>query len=113
MGKRLIISENQFKRLKEILTEGNMHSNMVRKIKTELDSNYEPTQKFIRKGGEYFEKHMILIKADNEVIDPKDLFEYLKYKYKVGDDFIKQVIKDWFFSKISDDHRLSKNVTIS
>lgn len=108
MKKKLIITESQLGRL----YEGVLHSRIVRQMKEELDLNYEPIEKFVREGGEYNEKPMIRIKVDNEVITPKSLYEYMKYKYKMGDDFTKQVIRDWMYGNISDDFNLSKNVTM-
>jgi phosphomannomutase len=70
-------------------------------------------EKFVREGGDYHSQPMIMVKADEESITPKDLFEYLKHKYKMGDDFIKQVIRDWVHGEITDDFRLSKNVALN
>jgi hypothetical protein len=56
---------------------------------------------------------MIMVKADQEVITPKSLYEYLKYKYKMGEEFTKQVIRDWMYGKITDDYRLSKNTPMN
>lgn len=112
MKKKLIITESQLVRLKRAINENVVHSNMVKRMKEELDMNYAPVEKFVREGGEYFEKPMIMIKADEEVITPKSLCEYLKSKYKTGDDFTQQVIRDWVDGKITDDYRLSKNVTL-
>lgn len=109
---KLIINKSQLLNLKQNISEGLSHSNLVKRIKTELDMNYQPINKFIRKGGEYFDQLMIMVKADEETIKPKDLFEYLKSKYKVGDTFIKQVITDWINGEISDDYTLTKNVTL-
>lgn len=110
MKKRIIITESQYKRLEHILNESTAHSSVVKQMKTELDANYEPIEKYVREGGEYFEKPMVMVKADKESITPKSLYEYLKYKYKMGDEFTKQVIRDWMYGKISDDYLLSKNV---
>lgn len=112
MKKRLIITENQLNRLKVRLNE-TAHASLVKQMKAELDKNYTPIEKFVREGGEYFEKPMVMVNADEEAITPKALYEYMKYKYKVGEAFIKQVIKDWVFGKITDDYRLSKNVALS
>ena len=113
MKKKLIITEGQLQRLKTTLTENAMHSRIVKQMKEELDLNYEPVEKFVREGGEYFEKPMVKIKSDNEIISPKSLYEYMKHKYKMGDDFTKQVIKDWVYGKITDDYRLSKNIPMN
>jgi hypothetical protein len=110
--KKIKITEQQFKKLEEILTENAVHTNLVKQIKTELDANYSPTIKFVRKGGEYTEKPMVLVLADEEVISPESLFEYMKYKYKMNDEFIKQVISDWMFGRIDDNFTLSKNIAL-
>ena len=112
MAKKIKITETQLKVLKTNIVENTIHSNLVKQMKEELDANYAPIEKFVREGGEYFEKPMIQVKADEEVITPKSLFEYLKYKYKGSDDFIKQVIRDWVDGKISDTYELSKNVSL-
>jgi hypothetical protein len=81
-------------------------------MKTELDNNYRPIDKFVRQGGEYFEKQMIEVLADGEAITPKSLYEYLRYKYKGNDEFTKQVINDWVHGKIDDNYTLSKNIPL-
>lgn len=110
MKKKLIITESQFKR---IISEADIHGGMVKQMKEFLDKSYEPVEKFVREGGEYFEKPMIMVKADEEIISPKDLYEYMKYKFEMGNDFTKQVIRDWMFNKITDDYQLSKNVAMN
>jgi hypothetical protein len=110
--KKIKITEQQFKKLEMILSENAVHTNLVKQIKTELDANYLPTMKFVRKGGEYSEQPMVMVLADEEVISPESLFDYVKYKYKVKDEFIKQVISDWMFGKIGDNFILSKNVAL-
>lgn len=112
MKKKLIITESQLIRLENAINESAVHSNMVKRMKTELDANYEPVEKFVREGGEYFEKPMIMVKADEELITPKSLYEYMKSKYKTNNEFTKQVIRDWVDGKITDDFRLSKNVSL-
>ena len=110
MKKKLIITESQFKR---IISEADIHGGMVKQMKEFLDKSYEPVEKFVREGGEYFEQPMIMVKADEEIISPKDLLEYLQYKFEMGVEFTKQVIRDWMFNKITDDYQLSKNVALS
>jgi len=113
MRKKLIITESQFTKLKNFINENEVHTSIVKQMKQELDANYTPTEKYLRKGGDYWSTPMITVKVDGEVISPKSLFEYLSYKYKVSDDFTKQVIQDWMFGHITDDYRLSKNVPIN
>lgn len=112
MGKKLIISESQFIRLKKIISENDIYSGVVKQMKEFLDNNYEPVERFVREGGEYYQKPMVMVKVDEEIISPKDLYEYMKYKFEMGDDFTKQVIRDWMFDKITDDYSLSKNVSL-
>lgn len=110
--KKIKLTESQLIRLESRLLENTAHSNLVKQIKTELDNNYKPTMKFVKKGGEYFEEPMILVLADEEIISAKSLFEYVKFKYKVNDEFIKQVISDWMYGKIDDSFTLSKNIAL-
>lgn len=86
---------------------------MVKKVVDDLDHNYEPIVGTYRKGGEYFEKPIVRIKADNDKITPKELFDYLKYKNKtLSDAFLKQVILDWVNGDIKD-YSLTKNVSMN
>jgi hypothetical protein len=111
--KKIIITEGQLGRLKNKLNEGSLQSMVVRQMKEDLDMNYSPVSKFMREGGEYYETPMIEIKVDGEIITPKSLYEYMKYKYKMGEEFTKQVIRDWMFGKITDDYTLSKNISMT
>jgi hypothetical protein len=117
MKKRLIITESQLTRLKAILKESAVVSIIVKKIKNELDRNYTPVMKVVRKGGEYFEKPMIMIKADEEVITGKEARDYIKHKLGYNDtnydNLIKQAIIDWANGAISDDYSLTKNIAIT
>lgn len=112
MGKKLIISESQYSRLKDYIYENNFHQILVGKLITDLNTNYEPMYGIMRDGGEYFQEPMIKVKVDGNEITVKDLYEYFKKKYKLGDEFIKQVISDWMFDNIKD-NTLSKNVAIN
>ena len=113
MNKKIIITESQLERLKQNIQEGEVYTKMVAAMKQDLDTNYEPLTGIKRKGGEYVETPMVKIKVDGENITPKALYDYMLYKYKMGEDFVKQVITDWMFGKITDDHRLSKNVALN
>lgn len=112
MGTKLIITEKQLDKLKERLNEQNAHESLVEKLERDLTMNYEPMLGIVREDGEYFEEAMVKIKADNTETNMKGLYEYFKKKYKLGDEFTKQVIRDWMFGKIKD-NRLSKNVPIN
>ena len=112
MAKRFIIKESQLIRLKKAISENSAHQLLVNKLLTDLNANYEPILGTKRVNGEYKDEPMVKIKVDNDTITPKELFDYFKKKYKFGDEFIKQTIKDWMFGKIKDD-TLSKNVPIN
>lgn len=112
MSKRLIITESQYKKLVQHINENNFHEKLVEKLVSDLNMNYEPMIGIVREEGEYFETPMIKIKVDESEITPAELYEYFKKKYKLGDDFTKQVIQDWVFGNIKD-NKLSKNVPIN
>ena len=130
MKKKLIITESQLERLKIILNEENRHALVVKQLKNDLDSNYEPIEKYVRQGGEYFPTAMVKSLTDEEEISVKDLYEYMKYRHGIGQEaidetndtpnnnkpskeFLKQVIKDWMFGKINDDYSLSKIIPLN
>ena len=130
MKKKLIITESQLERLKVILKEENTHALIVKQLKNELDSNYEPIEKYVRKGGEYSPTSMVKCLTDEEEISVKELYDYLKYKYGIGDEsidktddklikkvpskkFLKQVIADWVNGNIGEDYTLSKIIPIN
>lgn len=116
MKKRLIITESQLIRLEANLSESALIPIVVKKIKDELNRNYTPITKYIRKGGEYFEQPMIMIKADEEAITGEEVMNWLKSKLNYDsskDGVIKQTIIDWVDGKIGDNNTLSKSVTIT
>lgn len=112
MRKKIIITENQYKKLVEYINENKSHEYLVEKLVQDLNANYEPMIGIMRENGQYYEKPMVKIKVDNTEITPRQLFEYFKSKYNLGDEFTKQVIQDWMFGNIKD-NRLSKNVPIN
>jgi UDP-N-acetylmuramyl pentapeptide synthase len=108
MGVKLIITERQL----NVIKEDNFHTALVEKLVSDLNANYEPMLGVMREEGEYHEQPMIKVKIDDRSITPKELFEYFKKKYRLGNDFIQQVIKDWAFGTLKG-NKLSKNVTIN
>lgn len=112
MSTKLIITESQYNSIKKRLLENDFHAKLVEKLVMDLNTNYEPMLGIVREKGEYFEEPMIKNKIDNESITPKELYEYFRGKYKLGEAFTQQVIKDWMFGNIKD-NRLSKNVPIN
>ena len=112
MSTKLIITESQYNKLLNFINESNFHEKLVEMMVSDLDMNYEPMLGIMREEGEYFEEPMVRIKVDKSEISPKELFEYFKKKYKLGDDFTKQVIQDWMFGNIKN-NMLTKNVPIN
>lgn len=113
MARKVIISEKQLEKIANfIIVESNAKEILVKRIVTDLDMNYEPTKGTYKQGGEYFEESMIKNKVNGEMMTVKSLLDYLRYKYKLGDDFLKQIIKDWYNGNIDKTYILSKNVPI-
>lgn len=112
MSTKLIITESQYNKILNFINENNFHEKLVEMMVSDLDMNYEPMLGVMREEGEYFEEPMVRIKVDKSEISPKELFEYFKKKYKLGDDFTKQVIQDWMFGNIKN-NMLTKNVPIN
>ena len=110
MKRKIIISEIQYKRLKRQLNEDEYHGVMVKEISTDLSSNYDRALETYRDGNEFKKRKRFQSKIDGEAITPHNLLEYLKQKYDVSEDFLKQVMNDWVEDKIKD-NMLSKNVT--
>lgn len=113
MARKVIISENQLKMLKNHICEADAHETMVRRVVADLDLNYEPSQGTYKKGGEYHEQAMVLNKVNQELMTPKSLLDYMTYKHGLGAEFTQQVIDDWFKGNLENSNTLSKNVTIS
>ncbi len=113
MARKVIISENQLVMLKNHICEVDNHESMVRRVVADLDLNYEPSQGTYKKGGEYHEESMVLNKVNSELMTAKSLFDYMKYKYSLGDDFLQQLINDWYKGNLNDSDSLSKNISIS
>ena len=113
--KRIKITEAQGKMLAKLeINEASDYQLLVKKVVDDLNLNYEPIVGTYRKGGEYFEKPIVKIKADGQTTTPKELLDYLKFKHKsLGDKFLRQIILDWVNGKIDDDYSLSKNVSLS
>ena len=112
MAKKVIITEKQLSLIADYITETNQQEALIKRIKADLDLNYEPSRGTYKKGGEYFDEPMIMNKVNQELMTPKSLFDYMKYKYQLGDDFIKQIIDDWYNGNLDDYGRLSKNVSL-
>jgi hypothetical protein len=113
MKTKVIITETQLKTLKKFIHESSVHSDIVKEMVLELNANYTPTENYVKGGGEYSTKKMVKVNIDDELISPKALFDYFKFKYNMGSEFTKQVITDWINGKINDEYSLSKNVTLN
>jgi len=109
MRKKLIISEEQYKALEQVVNES-VHTDKVGKIVADLDKNYKKALETYRVGNEYKQRKVFEIIVDGELISPKDLLTYLKEKYDSSEDFLKQLLNDWCDGTIKDGS-LSKSVT--
>lgn len=113
MNTKLIITESQLERLQKRLIESTTFTSMVKKISEDLSANYTPTENFVREGGEYNSMPMFKVNVDEELISPKSLYEYMLSKYKMGESFTQQVIRDWYDGTITKDYMLTKNVPLN
>lgn len=113
MKKKLIITENQLKRITNFITEDTDHSVIVKQIEEDLNKNYRKVIETYREGNEYKKRRSFEIIFDGKIISPKNLLEYFKLKYPAyGVNFLKQVIKDWCDNKIKNG-MLSINIGIN
>lgn len=112
MKQKLIISEEQYNNLYKFITESSIYEDKVNEILKDLEMNYKKALEKYRDGNEYKQRKVFEIKADGDIISPKDLLIYLKNKYDVGEEFLKQLLDDWCHNKIKDG-RLSKNVSLT
>jgi hypothetical protein len=109
MAHKLIISENQYKKLKKFLFENTRHAAMVNTIIIDLNKNYNKVIETYRDGDEYKQRKSFEIIVDGRIITPRGLLEYLRKKYDVGEGFLMQLLEDWCNNKIKDGF-LSKNI---
>lgn len=111
--KKLIITETQYKVLKNLLSEGDYHI-VLDKVVEDLNKNYKKVTAVINNNNrDYIEEPRFEVKVDKSVISAKELLEYFKFKYheSCGEEFLKQVIDDWYHNRIKDG-LLSKNITL-
>ena len=110
--KKLIITETQYKTLKNLLSEGDYHI-VLNKVVEDLNKNYKKVTAVVNNNRDYVEESRFEVKADESVISAKGLLEYFKFKYheSCGEEFLKQVIDDWYHDRIKDG-LLSKNITL-
>ncbi len=111
MKTKLIITENQLKILSNLILEETNHSNIVKMIEKDLESNYRKAIETYRDGNDYSQRKCFEIIFDGQLISPEKLLEYFKLKYNYGVEFLKQVVNDWCDGKINNG-MLSKNVEI-
>lgn len=112
MSVKMIITERQLNILKKRLNESSVHENMVETMVKDLSANYKPMLAAIREDGEYHDVPMFEVIVDGNEITASELYEYMKKKYNTGDEFTKQVIKDWAFGTLKG-NQLSKNVAMN
>lgn len=95
----------------EIIKEAMARDTVVKKLSTELDSVYEPVQKYVRAGVDYKNGVMVKNKIDGQEISLAALRDYLSDKHGLDGKFVEQVIRDWVFGDIKDG-MLSSNIPL-
>ena len=113
MTRKVLISESQLKMLKDYICETDNHDIIVRRIVADLDLNYEPSQGTYKKGGEFYEESMVLNKVNQELMTAKSLLDYLKYKYKLGEEFLQQIVNDWYKGNLTNSTTLTRNIPLA
>ena len=113
MTKKIRITESQYNNLrKALIIEGDYHV-ILNNILEDLDKNYERVTAIVNDYNDYREEPRFKVKVDDSVTSAKQMLEYMKIKYHgvCGEDFLKQVIDDWYHNNINDGS-LSKNITL-
>lgn len=102
MGKKVIISETQYKMLETYLTESYDYQTLVEKIVEDLNKNYKKALETYEDkiAGDYNQRQVFEINVTGEIIDPLNLREYMQKKYNVGKKFMEQLLNDWCDGKI-------------
>ena len=111
MSVKMIITERQLEILKKHINENSYYENIVETMVKDLNMNYKPMVAAIREDGEYHDVPMFEVIVDGNEITSRELYEYMKKKYNMGDEFTQQVIRDWAFGTLKG-NRLSKNVAM-
>lgn len=112
MAKKIIITESQYNKLLSFINESDFHI-ILNNVLDDLNTNYKPVKAVVKNYHDYNEEPRIKVMVDDSVISDLDLLNYMKYKYHAlcGENFLKQVIDDWYHGRIKDG-MLSKNITL-
>jgi len=113
MIKKIIITESQYNKIiKPLIKEGDYHI-VLDEVLDNLNKNYEMVTAIVKDYHDYNEQPRFKVKADDSIIEAKDILDYFKYSYHgvCGEEFLKQVIDDWYHGRIKDG-MLSKNITL-
>lgn len=112
MTKKIIITELQYNKLLSLINENDFHI-ILGDVVDDLNKNYKAVKAVVKGYHDYNEEPRIKVVVDGSVISDLDLLNYMKYKYHAvcGENFLKQVIDDWYHGRIKDG-MLSKNITL-
>lgn len=107
--KRIVITEQQL----GLIEEGLVKERLVKKIVGELNKKYEASQQTVESESGPKNKALVRKKYDGEEYHPRDVFKEFSRKYeRLSEDFVKQVIKDWYNGNIDENYNLSRNVSM-
>lgn len=110
MKKKIMITEKQ---LNIIIENETIQNRIVKTIVNYLRNYYEPIIGIFPDKNDYTTGGLIHNNIDGTTLSPKALKERLKYKFgDLSDEFLEQIISDWFNDKITDDYLLSKPVSM-
>lgn len=109
----IIIKESQYNSLTKQLVESQLYTKHIKIILGDLVDNYEPVISAVSDGIEYKNVNRVKKKIDDSEMSPKQLLDYFLIKYNgLNEEFIKQIIIDWYNGDVSDNLTLTKNVSI-
>jgi len=111
MKRKIKITENQ---LALIVESETVQNKMVETIIGYLNNYYEPIVGVFAGEQEYTTGGLIHNNIDGTTLSPKALKDHLKYKFgNLSDEFMEQVISDWFNGKVDNNNNLlSKPVSM-
>jgi len=97
MSKKLIITERQFRAIKNHIDETVANIRLRNRIHEFLQADYEPSGGVEELANEFYPKALIKKKINGEVITPEALYKYMQHKF-VGVDksILKDCLEGWY-----------------
>lgn len=107
---KLIITEEQLAMIANVIKEDAIHKSLIKQVGDYLTKYYTPSFGTYKEKGVYNNEPMIQNKIDEELITPKNLLKHLIDKFKLDQEFLSQIIRDWYDGKLDSNYLLSQNI---